>query len=184
MSPSRFLSSISLLVAAGAPGCSDDTCGPGGASGAGLIAAGTGVTVAYGQLAGSPNRDCPDPAAPDSVISLSIHGLQTDGAGLITLCIGRPDLLEKQALSFGAEPGAQVHIVDLNGTANGCMVTIDRTTPPSGTATTSGMCDNGSNSAGFALTLDASLTFTRTCGMTVDHVPATLKGRIGVTGPK
>src|SRR5262245_8628106 len=107
MSLSRFPSSTSLFLAfvglAGAPGCGsgDDSCGPGGAPDAGAVASGSGVTVTYGHLNGSPNRDCPDAAAPANVISLSIHGTQTDGTGLITLCIGRPDLLTKQALTFG-----------------------------------------------------------------------------------
>lgn len=188
MSPSRFPSCtslfVSLVAAAGAPGCGgEDSCGPGGAPGV-VAAAGTGVTVTYGQLNGSPNRDCPDPAAPDNVISLSIHGTQTDGTGLITLCIGRPDLLAGQALTFGAEPGAQVHVVDLNGSANGCTLTIDRSQPPSGTATSTGLCANGDDPGGFALGLDVSLRFTRTCGTTVDTVPVMLRGSVAVSGPR
>ena len=183
MSLSRFLLSTSLAAVAGAAGCGDDSCGSGGAPEVGVIASGGGVTMTYGNLRGSPNRDCPDAAAPASVISLSIMGLQTDGSGLITLCIGRPDLLASQALTFGAEPGAQVHVVDLNGTANNCSLTVDRSQPPTGTATSRGMCGNGSNAAGFALTLDASLHFTRTCGSTVDTVTATLTGTVAVAGP-
>lgn len=182
MSLSRFLLCTSL--AAAGSGCGDDSCGPGGAPAVGIVASGTGVTMTYGSLSGSPNRDCPDAAAPASVVSLSIMGTQSDGAGLLTLCIGRPDLLAGQALTFGAEPGAQVHVIDLNGTANSCMLTIDRSQPPSGTATSSGMCGNGSDAAGFALTLDATLRFTRTCGSTVDTVTATLRGQVAVAGPK
>jgi hypothetical protein len=191
MSPSRFLWCTSLSIAAAlglgavAAGCGggDDNCGPGGAPDVGVVASGTGVSINYGTLSGSPNRDCPDTAAPDGVISLSIMGTQSGGSGLITLCIGRPDLLAKQALSFGAEPGAQVHLVDLNGSASDCTMKVDRTTAPTGTATSSGMCGNGGDPAGFALVLDASLTFTRTCGTTVDSVPVTLRGRVAVTGP-
>ena len=185
MSPSRFLFSISLAGVAGAAGCGggDDSCGPGGAPDAGVVASGTGVTITYGTLSGSPNRDCQDPAGPDGLISLSIMGSQSGGGGLITLCISRPDLLTKQAQSFGAEPSAQVHLIDLNGTASGCMLTIDRTTPPTGTATSSGMCSNGGDPAGFALVLDAAMTMKRTCGATIDFVPITLRGRVAVSGP-
>src|ERR1044071_8350015 len=174
-SPTSFLLGLAVFVdLAGAPGCGDDSCGPGGAPDVGAVASGSGVTVTYGHLNGAPNRDCPDAAAPANVIGLSIHGTQTDGTGLITLCIGRPDLLAKQALTFRAEPAAQVHVIDFNGTANNCTLTIDRSQPPTGTATSSGMCSNGGDPAGFALVLDASLTFTRTCGAAVDTVPVTL----------
>jgi hypothetical protein len=194
MSPSRFLFSISL-AAAGAAGCGGGSgavdggvdhaasCGPGDAPQVGVVASGTGVTINYGALSGSPNRDCPDAAAPDGVISLSIMGTQSGGSGLITLCIGRPDLLAKQALSLGAEPAAQVHVIDLNGSAGTCTLTIDRSTPPTGTATSTGMCGNGGDPAGFALVLDATMTLTRTCGSTVDSVPVTLRGRVAVSGP-
>jgi len=187
MSLSRFLSSTSVtcLVGLGAAGCGggDDSCGPGSAPAVGVVASGGSVSISYGTLSGSPNRDCPDAAAPDGVISLSIMGTQSGGSGLITLCIGRPDLLAKQALSFGAEPGAQVHVIDLNGSASNCTLTIDRNTPPSGTATSTGMCGNGADPAGFAMVLDAALTLTRTCGATVDSVPVTLRGSVAVAGP-
>jgi len=186
MSPSRFLWSISLAAAgaAGATGCGggDDSCGPGGAPDVGLVAAGTGVTMNYGTLSGSPNRDCQDATAPD-VISVSIMGTQSGGTGLITLCVGRPDLLAKQAQSFGPDATALIHVVDLNGMANNCRLTVDHTVPPTGTATSSGLCSAGADPAGFALVLDAAMTLTRTCGSTVDSVPITLRGRVAVAGP-
>src|SRR5690349_14036549 len=109
MSLSRSRSSTSLasrvrlgvpfaLALGSAPGCGGgggDSCGPGGAPDAGIVASGGGLSLTYGQLRGSPNRDCPSAGAPAGVISLSIDGKQTDAgsSGLITLCIGRPDLL-------------------------------------------------------------------------------------------
>jgi len=38
------------------------------------------------------------------------------------------------------------------------------------------MCDNGSDPAGFSITLDGAMTFTRTCGTTVDTVQVALQG--------
>lgn len=202
MSLSRFRSSTSLAsvrvrglpagpllaVALGsAAGCGGggDSCGPGGAPDSGLIASGGGLSLTYGQLRGSPNRDCPSPGAPSSVIPLTIAGMQTDAGagspGLITLCIGRPDLLAGQPLALGAEPSTDVHVVDLNGTAGGCMLTVDRGSPPGGTASSSGLCGNGSDAAGFALVIDATLALT--CGSTGDTVPVTLRGRVAVAGP-
>jgi hypothetical protein len=175
------------LALGGAAGCGggEDRCGPGGAPDSGLIASGGGLSLTYGQLRGSPNRDCPSPGAPSSLISLTLDGVQTDAGstGLITLCIGRPDLLAGQPLPLGAEPSTDVHVVDLNGTAGGCMLTVDRGSPPSGTASSSGLCGNGSDAAGFALTIDATVALTRTCGSTGDTVPVTLRGRVAVAGP-
>jgi hypothetical protein len=186
MSLSRFLLCTSLctgLVAASAPGCGDDSCGPGGAPDTGLVASGGGVSVTYGHLSGSPNRDCPDASAPASVISLTIMGTQSDGTGLFTLCIGRPDLLASQSLNLGVDTSSQVRVVDLTASATNCTLAIDRSHPPTGTATSTGMCGNGSDAAGFALSIDASLTYTRTCGSTVDSVPVMLRGRVAVAGP-
>src|SRR5215468_9913528 len=168
MSLSRFRSSTSLASmvplgvplglslawalgsAAGCGGGGGDSCGPGGAPDTGLVASGGGLTMTYGQLRGSPNRDCPSPGAPSGVISLTIAGMQTDAgsSGLITLCIGRPDLLAGQPLALGAEPTTDVHVVDLNGSASGCRLTVDRSAPPGGTVSSSGLCGNGSDAAG------------------------------------
>ena len=178
---------LPLALALGSAGCGGggDSCGPGSAPDAGIVASGGGLALTYGQLRGSPNRDCPSAGAPAGVISLSIDGKQTDAgaSGLITLCIGRPDLLASQSLALGAEPTTDVHVVDLNGTASGCTLTVDRSQPPGGTASSSGMCGNGSDAAGFALMIDATVALTRTCGATVDTVPVTLRGRVAVAGP-
>jgi hypothetical protein len=194
MSLSRFPSSTSFaalgafiaLGALGAPGCGGgDSCGPGGAPATGLVASGSGQTLTYGDLTGSPNRDCPSASAPASVISLTISGRQTDAGtnGVITLCIGRPDLLASQSLPLGAEPSTDVHVIDLNGTASGCTLTVDHTQPAGGTVSSSGLCGNGSDAAGFALVVDATLTLSRICGSTTDSIPITLRGRVAVAGP-
>ena len=175
-----------LVLAAGCGGGGGgDSCGPGGAPDAGLTASGGGLVLTYGQLRGSPNRDCPSAGAPSGVISLSIGGKQTDtgASGLITLCIGRPDLLASQPLALGAEPPTDVHVVDLSGTTSGCTLTVDRSQPPTGTVSATGLCGNGNDAAGFALMVNATVALTRTCGATVDAVPVTLSGRVAVSGP-
>lgn len=184
MSRLRFLSSTNLaLVActAAASGCSDDSCGPGGAPDTGLVASGDAVTLTYGQLAGELNNDCPAADAPSGVISLTIRGMQTDGTGLVTLCVARPDLLAEQAQALGPDlAGTEVRLVDVKGIANTCSVSIDRTQPVTGRVTSSGLCGNGSDAAGFALEIDGALSLTRTCGTIVDSLGITLHGRIAV----
>ena len=183
MSLSRFLSTISLVAAAGSTGCSDDSCGPGGAPDVGLVASGSAVTLTYGHLTSGPNNDCLASDAPAGVISMTLQGIQTDGAGRITLCVGRPDRFADQALALGFAASSPVQVIDFAGAANSCTLAIDRATPPTGTASASGLCGNGDNPAGFALVLDAAVTLTRTCGTTVDAVAVTLRGRVAVASP-
>jgi hypothetical protein len=203
MSQSRFRSSTSLAPATcvgsivglasivglglGAVGCGPgaQTCGPAGAPASGLQATGGTVALTYGQFTGRPNNDCPVSGTPNGVVSLTITGMQTDvgGGGFATLCVGRPDQLADQPLSIGLDATAAVRVFEIHGQASGCTFSIDSSHPPTGTASTSGMCDNGKNAAGFALELDATLTLTRTCGSTVDAVPVMLHGRVAVAGP-
>ena len=169
-------------LAAGCGGGSDDHCGPEDAPAIGLVAAGDGVTLTYGGLTGGLNRDCPAADAPEGVISLTIAG--TGDGGFITLCVSRPDLLAKQSQALALQiPGGtavEVDVVDVAGTVAGCSFAIDRTKPATGSATSTGLCDNGASTAGFALELDGALSLTRTCGQTVDTIAVTLRGRVAV----
>jgi len=180
MSLSQFLSITSLAAASAVGGCSDDACGPSGAPEVGLVASGSAVTLTYGHLTAGRNNDCPASDAPSGVVSLTLQGIQTDGAGRLTLCVGRPDRLAGQALALGLDASSPVQIVDFAGAASNCTLAIDRATPPTGTASASGVCGNGGDPAGFALVLDGAATLTRTCGATVDAVPVTIRGRVAV----
>jgi hypothetical protein len=189
MSHLRFLSTTSIVLVAGVAtvtGCSDNSCGPGGAPDSGIIASSDMVTLTYGLFAGSLNNDCPAAGAPSGVVSMTIIGHQADSVlsnstGLLTLCVARPDLLAKQAQMLGVDAGAQVRVVDLGGDANSCSFAIDKNQPATGNATSSGLCGNGSDAAGFAIELNGSLTLTRTCGTAVDSVQITLHGKVAVS---
>jgi hypothetical protein len=169
-----------------AAGCSDSgqDCGTRGAPVSGLVTAGTGATLTFGNLSASPNNDCPVDGAPSGVTSLTITGTQTDGQGRITLCVGRPDRLASGTQGLGTTAGmGQVALIDLAGSSNGCTLAFDTTPEPTGTVTVTGMCDNGENASGFSLVLDDALTMTRTCGQTIDTLAVTLTGRVAVAGP-
>lgn len=169
-----FLSSTSLVVLAA---CGDDECGPGAAPDFGIHAASADVSLTYGNLTSGQNNDCPDPDAPSGVVSLTIQGSQQDGPGLLTLCIARPDKIASGELPFGV---GQVQIIDLNGEADGCSFTIDRMRPTLGTASTSGLCDNGANPAGYALTVDGNLSLTRTCPTMNDTIAVSFTGTAAI----
>lgn len=171
-----FLSSTSLLCFVA---CSDDggSCGPKGAAVYGLtVSNGSDVNMTYGNLTSSANNDCPDPAAPTGVISLTLSGQQSGGTGIITFCIPRPDLLT----SAPGRLGFDVKIIDLTGDANSCTLKIDSTSVPSGNVTSDGMCKNGQDKAGYALAFNGHIVFTRTCNGTNDSVPAQLSGTVAV----
>jgi hypothetical protein len=173
-----FLSSTSLLVAVVA--CSDDgggSCGPNGAAAFGLVATnGSDVALTYGNLTSMVNNDCPDPAAPAGVVSLTILGQQSGGTGFINLCVPRPDLLATTPGHLGFD----VKIVDLKGDLNSCMFAINTTTVPSGMVTSDGLCKNGSDSRGYALAFNGNIVLSRTCAGTTDSVPAALTGTVAV----
>ena len=167
-----FLSSISLAALAG---CSDDTCGPGTAPNAGLIVGDQDQKLTFGNLASGANNDCPDASPPPGVISLTIGGSQTDGQGLLTLCIPRPDLL-----ADGVALGTGVRIIDLNGTANGCMFSIESTRPVTGTVIGRGVCDNGTNGAGYSLTFDGHISVKRECPTGTETIAVNMSGDVAV----
>lgn len=184
MSRSPYLSSISVaLLATGAACCGGggETCGPGAAAANGTELAGTGVDVRYTMLKALVNNDCPDPAAPSGVISVTISGTQEGTAFPLTLCIPRPDLLASQPLALGTD----VKIVDLSADLGaGCTLARATSQAPTGTVTATGLCNNGKDPAGFALTFDSDVVpMKRTCGAQVDVLNLALTGTAAVAGP-
>lgn len=180
ISRSLFLSSTSLALALA--GCGDDNaCGPGGADPAGLKASSVDVTLTFGNVTSRAGNDCFVPDAPEGVISVSIEGQQTDGTGFITLCVPRPDLLDMGGRSLGLTTStSDIRIIDLEGSANNCTYSIDKTRPPTGTGGGSGVCNNGTDKAGFAIDLDGAISLRRTCGTTIDTIGVKLTGEVAV----
>jgi hypothetical protein len=190
-SPSRSATSLAALagsvtvaawLALGAlAGCGDDDCGPGGAPEVGLTAEADSVVLTYGHVTSRLGNDCPTADAPAGVISLTIEATQTDGTGRLTLCVGRPDLLAQRSQTLGSNlPGAEVRLIDLNGTASGCSYAVDTTQLAAGDVRSSGMCGNGGDAAGFALTLNGSAVLKRTCGANVGSIDVVLHGGVAV----
>jgi hypothetical protein len=179
--PSLAAALGSLVASLAGCGGGDDSCGPGSAPAAGIAASGTALTLTYGQLSAGLNNDCPASGAPAGVTSMTIFGAQTDGTGALALCVSRPDLLAGESQALGPDAtGSEIRVIDVHGAAQSCTFTVDRSKPITGTASSKGLCGNGSDPAGFALTLDGALALTRTCGSTVDSVEITLRGTVSV----
>lgn len=156
------------------------TCGPGGAGSAGIVVTPTNGTITYGAFTSGANNDCPANDG-STVTSLTIFAAQTDGTGTFTLCVPRPDQLGQGARALGLDQvGGDLRLVDVKGSTGGCTFTIDPTTPPTGTGHGDGVCAAGTDAAGFALTLDGTVTLRRTCGATVDSVTAPIAGTVAV----
>jgi hypothetical protein len=171
---SLFLLVTSVVAAA----CSDNpSCGPGSAAEVFTVSNGSDVMLTYGSLLSSANNDCRDPSAPSGVVSLTINATQTTGTSIVTFCIPRPDTLAKTPGQLGTD----VKVVDFNGTANSCTLTLDSLAPPSGTVTADGMCKDGTDKAGYALAFNAHLVLNRACATSNDMVPVTLSGTVAVS---
>jgi len=178
MQRSLFLSITSLVVSLAASGCGDDSCGPGDASDTGLQLSSADVQITFGGITSGANNDCPAPDAPDGVISLTLQGLQVDGPGRVTLCVSRPDLLQKGPVALG---GTSVLIIDLKGDVGGCMYDYESMRPVSGTVSAEGYCDNGTNSAGYALVVDGNVSLNRVCPTATDIIAVSFGGTVAVT---
>lgn len=180
---SRFSLALVSTLAVGCAGCGDDECGPMGAENAALLASSSDVVLTYGNLTALAGNDCPAVDPPAGVVSLSVEGRQTDGTGLITFCIPRPDILEGERRNLGTSLSmAEIRIFDLTGSdANNCTYTFDSTRPPTGFASGVGVCSNGTDPQGFGMDFDGAISLRRTCGATVDTVAVTLTGLVAVT---
>jgi hypothetical protein len=171
---SLFLLATSLSVAA----CSDDaSCGPGSAAATFAVGNGSDVMLTYGDLTSSANNDCPAADAPSGVVSLTVNATQTGGSSVVTFCIPRPDTLA----SAGGQLGTDVKVVDFNGTADTCTLTLNTLAPPSGTVNADGVCKNGQDKAGYALAFNGHLVLNRSCSGANDMVPVTLSGTVAVS---
>lgn len=176
------LGALGAAAALGLAGCSDDDGGSCGADGAPtgdlqVVPAGGAASLRFRDLRARPNNDCPAADAPSGVISLTISGVEADGTSPFTLCVPRPDLLNGVR-----QLGTDVQVVDvIGGDASGCRYRQVRTgTIATGTATGTGVCENGRAAAGFALELDGQVQLERTCGAATDVVSATISGKVAV----
>jgi hypothetical protein len=168
-----------LAISGLAVGCSgDDTsCGSPGSAGFGLTVSSDEVNLIYGGLTASPNNDCPATDAPAGVVSLTINGTQMStipSAGLITLCIPRPDLLDAEVQL------ADVKIVDLSGMDDNCNYSFDSGHLPTGTVKGIGVCANGTDTAGFGLVFNGFIGLRRTCATATDSVSVGITGNVAV----
>jgi len=148
----------------------------------GLAVTGGPLNLAFGRLIAGANNDCPDASAPRGIVSLTIGGVESGGAGFVTLCVSRPDRLATTELALGASAAAGVRVVDLTASVAGCSYSLDASQPPSGTVRSLGMCADGTDPRGFVLIVDANARFSRTCGTSADTVDVQLQGQVAVAG--
>jgi hypothetical protein len=178
MSRLPFLLTISAVLATGCH--TEDTCGIGDASDS-IPLTGSGLTITYDTFQGGANNDCPDPNAPEGVVSITIEAKQADGtsADFLTFCIPRIDELS-QGGTIGTATTGDVRVIDVDGTSGGCTVNLDAATPPTGSASASGVCANGTDASGFALTLDGMVSVEKNCAGAIEVTTMTIAGTVAV----
>jgi hypothetical protein len=113
------------------------------------------------------------------VVSLTLSGVQKDGPGLITLCISRPDLIAVGEVPLSTM-GTGVRIIDLSAESMGCTYALESLRPVLGTATTTGMCENGTHKNGYALTVEGNLSMRKTCETATTTLALTFNGTVAV----
>jgi hypothetical protein len=167
------------LILAGCPGPSQ-TCGAGDVATDGI--AGNGVTWNDGFQAGA-NNDCP---AQDGVISLTVFGHQTTpaGAGLINVCVPRPDLI-RAGTSYPLvhnpiTTDETVQLVDFTASPTAdCTWSINDS--PDASARFDGFCDDGTAADGFAMTLTGVVHVVESCTGNPDaNVDVSVSGAVEV----
>lgn len=168
---------------AAAAGCGEgDECGPGDAPVDGVTAALANNTVTYGSFTSSPDGNCTTGTEP----SLSIEGIQVDPAPIggttqkIAFCIPLPDAVGGDPMTLGLEDTDPVRLVEVNASVDPCTYRFDFSPDPSGTITFSGYCDSGLHEAGYAITLDGSVTLRQVCGGDLETIIVDLAGSAAV----
>lgn len=162
----------------------DEDCGPGEAPADGLTITAEGVTLTYANATSSPNNDCPVDGA---ATALTIDITQSDPATAVRrpliLCIPRPDQVGTAPIDLAdGTDFTKIQLIDVFAEANGCLISFDRTRTFSGTATFSGFCSDGTDPAGYALALDATIPATRDCPAGPDAaITITVSGELSVT---
>jgi hypothetical protein len=172
---SSFLFSISLLAACPSPA---PTCGIGDVTTSTLGASGGGDTVAYGEWRASENNDCPDPAAPSGVVSVTINAAQTSPTGTASfgLCLPRPDLVAESGDATLDLGSADLQLTDVQGALGGANCRWHDARNATGSAHFTGFCGAGSTD-GFAIAVTGTATVTRSCdGAADEDVTLTLSG--------
>ncbi len=162
-------------------------CGTGDAPAAAITVTGGGRSRSFGAFIAAANNDCPAADSPTGLVSVTVFGAQVEaGAAFVTLCLPRPDLLH-DGDTFALEPdsqpvaaGSRVQLIDVQSEFDdGCRRTLPRDV--TGTARFEGVCGDGVDPAGFALTLDGGATVDETCpGLPTVAVAVTISGRVAV----
>jgi hypothetical protein len=190
---SLFLSATSVLALAA---CGDDdateVCGPSDDAGDAITVSAESQVFRFASFTVAANNDCPAPAPPAGLISVTIFSQQIEpaGTGLITLCLPRPDLVEGVGVevpldpdNHPAEADDRAHTIDVDADlGNGCRWVLDAATPPDGTATFTGVCGDAEDARGFELALAGTVALIERCtGMPDRAVTATLAGSVVVS---
>lgn len=163
------------VVLVAACGGGDEDCGPGEVTGQ-LVGTVDGTELRYGEVTASPNNDCSVAGAP---VSLTLEARQEGTGRLLVFCLPRPDQLEG-SIDLGDD---RLQLIDLFADADDCLLSLDRGRAATGQLGFAGVCANGTDPAGFALSIDASIPVVRSCPEGDDELVVDFTGEAPVTTP-
>ena len=188
--PSRLsrvcVSALMALAVGAVAACSGGggDCGPGDAPADGITLTSGTASQTFGGFHSSANNDCP-PSGGNGPTSLTVEGHQVDPAvanRFLTLCLPRPDQIGGDPIAL--DDDSLVQVIDVMAQDDGgCRYDLDRTGQlGSATVALAGFCSDGTDAAGYALSLSGRLPMTRTCGSAgAEPVTMTLAGTVAVT---
>jgi len=161
-------------------GCGDDTvCGPGDQPTEAITGEVASMQISYDSFLSSPNNDCPTDGSPTSI---TIEARQQGTNRPLVFCLPRPESIDNTPIAV--DDDTLIQVIDSFADVGGCLMSVDRSRPVSGTLTFEGFCDDGQNADGYALTFDATFPVTLSCtndgGMSETAETLTLSGRTAV----
>lgn len=123
-----------------------------------------------------PADQCPDPAAPEGTISLTIRGSHVESGGAFVICVPRPDRLQ----ATGHAGAGEIELSGFEATQDGCSFEPSPGAGGFGGLDVGGFCDGGADPAGFRMSTSIQISTRRDCAGTVTTVQLLFAGTVEV----
>lgn len=169
-----LISSLLVILPTACDG--DEVCGPEAGLATTVSAAVGNQTLTYEDWRASPNNDCGETGGP---VSLTLEATQVGTNRGFTLCFPRPDKLSGLIDLTSTD---LIQVIDVFADLEpDCLVSLDRTKSSSGSIDFSGVCSDGTDPAGFGMTMQLNIPVTLTCGADITETAMVISAPVAVT---